>query len=139
MSNVNIENKLNPDDFIVSKTDRKGVITYCNEIFIEMAKYSEEELLGSPHNIIRHPDMPKAVFKLLWEEIAKENEVFAFVKNRSKDGSFYWVYANVTASVDEYGRIIGYFSVRRKPNENAIKAVEEVYTKMRTIESISHI
>lgn len=124
------EKKLKPDDFIVSKTDTKGNITYGNRIFIEMAGYSENELLGAPHNIIRHPDMPRLVFKLLWERIQAKKEIFAYVKNLSKDGSFYWVYANVTASFDNSGNIIGYYSVRRKPNESAIAVVSDLYKKM---------
>lgn len=124
------EKKLDSNDFIVSKTDLKGDITYGNRIFIEMAGYSESELLGAPHNIIRHPDMPKAVFKLLWDRIQSKKEIFAYVKNLAKDGSFYWVYANVTASLDLSGNIIGYYSVRRKPNEKAVQTVSGVYQKM---------
>ena len=133
----NVEYKMKEGDFIVSKTDLKGIITYCNKTFIEMAKYDEKELLGQPHNIIRHKDMPRAVFKLLWDEIQEGREVFAFVKNRSKDGGFYWVYANVTASKDENGRIIGYYSVRRKPNEKALEVIQKVYEEMLRIEAQS--
>lgn len=118
------------NDFIVSKTDAKGRITYGNRIFIEFSGYSEKELLGSQHNIIRHPDMPRAVFKLLWDTIEEGREIFAFVKNLAKDGSFYWVYANVTPDYDEQGNITGYFSVRRKPNPEAIKAVTPLYARM---------
>jgi len=117
-------------DFIVSRTDPKGIITYGNRIFIEFSGYSEQELLGTQHNIIRHPDMPRAVFQLLWDTIAKGNEIFAFVKNMAKDGAFYWVYANVTADYDEQGNITGYFSVRRKPNPDAVKAVSQLYAQM---------
>ena len=137
MMQPNVENKLHENDFIVSKTDTKGIITYCNRIFMDMAKYEEAELLGKPHNIVRHEDMPKAVFKLLWQEIKKKNEVFAYVKNKSKDGSFYWVYANVSASLDSNGDIIGYYSVRRKPNENALNTIKEVYSKMISLEKSS--
>lgn len=125
---------LNDDDFIVSKTDLKGRITYCNKIFMQMAKYSEEELIGKPHSIVRHPDMPRAVFKLLWERIEKKEEIFAFVKNISKEGGYYWVFANATASLDLNGNIIGYYSVRRKPNEEAIKVISEVYKEMIRLE-----
>ncbi len=114
-------------DFIVSKTDTKGKITYGNKIFIHMSGYSEEELLGAPHNILRHPDMPKIVFKLLWDRIQNGQEIFAYVKNRCKDGSYYWVFTNVTASYDENGTIIGYYSVRRRPKEAAIEAIEPIY------------
>lgn len=117
-------------DFIVSKTDPKGRITYGNRIFIEFSGYAEKELLGAQHNIIRHPDMPRAVFQLLWDTISQGKEIFAYVKNMAKDGSFYWVYANVTADKDEQGNITGYFSVRRKPNPDAVSAVSQLYAQM---------
>lgn len=119
------------DLFIVSKTDTKGKITYGNETFIEISGYSEEELIGAPHNILRHQDMPKYVFKLLWERIEAGKEIFAYVKNRAKDGKFYWVHAYVTPVLDiESKKIIGYHSVRRSPNREAIKVIEGVYQKM---------
>ena len=121
------EKVMKKDDFIVSKTDLQGKITYCNQIFINFSGFNEKELLGQPHNIIRHPDMPKVVFKLLWERTKNKNEIFAYVKNMSADGSYYWVYANVTASVDENNNIIGYYSVRRKPNERALNTIKELY------------
>ena len=117
-------------DFIVSKTDPKGRITYGNETFIEYSGYSEEELLGAQHNIIRHPDMPRGVFKFLWDNIAAGNEVFAYVKNMARDGSFYWVFANVTPSLDSNGNLVGYYSVRRKPRTEAIHAVSSLYRTM---------
>ena len=115
---------------IVSKTDLRGNITYCNRIFIDMAEYSEEELLGAPHNIIRHPDMPKAVFKLLWDRIQAKQEVFAYVLNQTKNKNEYWVFANVTASLDTRGKIIGYYSVRRKPNPKAVEIIKPLYAQM---------
>ena len=118
------------DDFIVSKTDLKGRITYGNRIFIEFSGYTEQELLGSQHNIIRHPDMPRAVFKLLWDRLALKQEVFAYVKNMSKDGGFYWVFAHVTPSYDQNGNVIGYLSVRRKPRPDVIPAVADLYRAM---------
>ncbi len=125
---------LKTNDFIVSKTDLKGKITYCNQIFMELAKYSEKELIGAPHNIIRHPDMPRIVFKLLWDRIQNKEEIFAFVKNLSKDGGYYWVYANVSASLDERGNIIGYYSVRRKPSEEGVKVTGDLYAKLLELE-----
>jgi len=118
------------DDFIVSKTDLDGRITYCNKIFMEMAEYSEEELIGEPHSIIRHEDMPRAVFKFLWDQIKAKNEVFAFVINKTKNNNHYWVYANVTATLDKHGTIIGYYSVRRKPNPKAVEIVKPLYKAM---------
>ncbi len=118
------------EDFIVSTTDLKGRITYGNRIFVEFSGYAEEELLGAQHNIIRHPDMPRGVFKLLWDTVQAGNECFAYVKNLAKDGSFYWVFANVTPLFDGDGRIEGYFSVRRKPAPQALAAVGELYRQM---------
>lgn len=122
--------ELREDDFIVSKTDLQGKIVYVNKIFMEFAEYSEDELLGKPHNIIRHEQMPKAVFKLLWDRIKNKEEIFAFVLNKTKKGNDYWVYANVTASLNENGEIIGYYSVRRKPNEKALEIIKPLYAKM---------
>ena len=134
-----MERKMNDNDFIVSKTDLKGKITYCNRIFMDMAEYDEEELLGQPHNIIRHPDMPKAVFKLLWDRIQNKEEVFAYVVNRTKNNNEYWVFANVTASLDVRGNIIGYYSVRRKPNPKAIDIIKPIYAKMLQAEKNSGV
>lgn len=118
------------DDFIVSKTDLKGRLTYVNKIFIEMGEYSEAELLGKPHSIVRHPSMPKAIFKLLWELVQKGDEIFAFVVNKTKNGNDYWVFANVTPSLDENGKTVGYYSVRRKPNAAALEFIKTLYGKM---------
>ena len=126
----NIERSLSDDDFIVTKTDAKGRITYANRIFIALAGYSETELLGSQHNIIRHPDMPRSVFKLLWETIGAGQEFIGYVKNMAKDGSFYWVLATVTPDRDAQRTITGYTSVRRKPRPEAVKAASALYQTM---------
>ena len=118
------------EDFIVSTTDLQGRITYGNRIFIEFSGYSESELIGTQHNIIRHPDMPRGIFKWLWDAIQGGNECFAYVKNLAKDGSFYWVFANVTPLFDRNGRIEGYFSVRRKPRPEALAVVSALYRQM---------
>ena len=118
------------DDFIISKTDLKGRITYTNKIFMDMAGYTEEELLGKPHNIVRHPEMPKAVFKLLWEMVSSGDEIFAFVINKTKNGDAYWVYANVTPSFDTDEKIIAYYSVRRMPNPKALEIIKPLYAQM---------
>lgn len=125
-----VERILADDAFIISKTDIKGKITYGNRTFNDYSGFSEKEYLGVQHNIVRHPDMPRAVFKLLWDEVQAGREVFAFVKNLCKDGSFYWVFANVTPSYDMNGNLIGYFSVRRKPNRQALPLVANLYQQM---------
>lgn len=119
------------DLFIVSKTDTKGRITYGNDTFIEISGYEEEGLIGAPHNILRHPDMPRAVFKILWDRVQAGDEIFAYVKNRAKDGKFYWVHAYVTP-VFEVGskKIIGYHSVRRSPSREGLKVIEPIYKQM---------
>jgi PAS domain S-box-containing protein len=127
---VSRERVMREDDFLVSKTDLKGRITYGNRIFIEYSGYSEDELLGTQHNIVRHPDMPRGVFKFLWDTLQSGQECFAYVKNRSKDGGFYWVFANVTPSYGADGRMDGYFSVRRKPRVSGIAVVSDLYRQM---------
>lgn len=124
------ERLMRDDDFIISKTDLKGRISYCNRIFIEFSGYSEQELLGAQHNIIRHPDMPRGVFKFLWDTLGAGNECFAYVKNMSKDGSFYWVLANVTPNLDQRGEPEGYFSARRKPSRGAVSAMSDLYRQL---------
>lgn len=127
---TSVEKVMRDDDFIVSKTDPSGRITYGNRIFIEFSGYTEAELLGSQHNIIRHPDMPRGVFKLLWDTIKDKRECNAYVKNMAKDGSFYWVFANITPDLDADGQITGYFSVRRKPRASALATVTDLYRAM---------
>ena len=124
------ERVMRENDFIVSKTDLKGYITYCNRIFVEYSGYSASELMGAPHNIIRHPDMPRGVFQFLWDTLAEKKECFAYVKNMSKNGDFYWVFANVTPDLDTRGAPTGYFSVRRKANPKGIDAMGDVYRSM---------
>lgn len=126
----NRERKMREGDFIVSKTDTRGIITYGNPIFIEFSGYTEEELLGSQHNIIRHPDMPRSAFKLAWDTIQSGKEFFAYVKNMSKDGSFYWVFTHITPDFGPGGSIVGYYSVRRCPKASALEKIEPVYRQM---------
>lgn len=131
-----LEKKLKVSDFIVTKSDLKGNIIYANQIFINISGFKENELLNQPHNIVRHEDMPSVIFKFLWEELKKDNEVFAFVKNKSKDNSFYWVFAHVTPSKDENDKITGYYSVRRKPSYKAIEFIEKFYDTLKEEEYI---
>ena len=124
------EIELGDQTLIVSKTDLKGRITYCNRVFIEFSGFEAHELLGEQHNIVRHPDMPRGVFKFLWDTLEQKKECFAYVKNMCKDGAFYWVFANVTPDLDARGQTVGYFSVRRKANTKAIATISEVYKAM---------
>jgi len=126
----NDEKILGDNDFIVSKTNPQGFITYCNRIFVNMAGWSREELIGANHNIIRHPDMPKIAFKILWDLISSKKEFFGFVKNLRKDGGYYWVLAYITADEDLNGNIIGYTSFRKKPPRSAIEKITPIYTAL---------
>lgn len=124
------ERLMRENDFIVSKTNPKGIITYGNPIFIEFSGYTEAELIGSQHNIIRHPDMPRAAFKLAWDTISSGKEFFAYVKNMSKDGGFYWVFTHISPDIGSNGSIVGYTSVRRCPKRSALEKIEPVYRQM---------
>ena len=129
--NINNNEKVLADnDFIVSKTDPKGYIKYCNRIFVEMAGWSRFELIGANHNIIRHPDMPKIAFKILWDLIQSKKEFFGFVKNLRKDGGFYWVFAYITPDVDLNENIIGYTSFRKKPSRKGIEFLTPIYKQL---------
>lgn len=123
------------DEIIVSKTDLKGHLTYVNRIFMDIAGYTEPELMGKPHNIIRHPDMPRTVFKYLWDTIAGGNEIFAYVKNMTKSGAYYWVFAHVTPTFGADGQITGYHSNRRTPDRDAIGKIVPIYDALLKAES----
>ncbi|WP_297195115.1 PAS domain-containing protein [uncultured Campylobacter sp.] len=129
------EIKLRDDTLITSKTNLKGDISYANHDFLKYAGYDHiKDVLNKPHNIVRHKDMPKTVFKYLWEYMKNGDEIFAFVKNLAKNGDFYWVFANVTPSKDANGNVIGYYSVRRRPNEKALAIIKELYAKLLELE-----
>ncbi|MBF7047205.1 PAS domain-containing protein [Campylobacter volucris] len=121
---------LEANTLITSKTDLKGDIIYANDDFLKYAGYSMKEILYKPHSIVRHPDMPKTVFKCLWDYIQEGKEIFAFVKNKTKYNDYYWVFANVTASHDINDNVINYYSVRRKPKQEAIATMEKIYRKL---------
>ncbi|MDH5489177.1 MAG: PAS domain-containing protein [Rhodospirillaceae bacterium] len=117
------ERFFNEDQIIVSKTDTTGHLTYVNPVFLDLYGGSEDECLGNPHSMVRHPDMPRCVFKLLWDTLGAGKEIFAYVKNMSKNGDHYWVLAHATPSRDTNGQVIGFHSNRRVPNR---KVVDEV-------------
>jgi aerotaxis receptor len=115
---------------LVSATDLKGRIQYCNPAFVAVSGYTREELIGQPHNVIRHPDMPAEAFADMWNTIREGRPWTALVKNRRKNGDHYWVRANVTP-VSEKGAVVGYLSVRVKPSRDEVRQAESLYTKMR--------
>lgn len=131
---TNREIALKDDEFIVSKTDTKGRITYANRVFMQIANYPEDQLLGVQHNILRHPDMPRGVFRLLWNTLKEEQEFFGYVKNMTADGGFYWVFANITPDWDVHDKVVGYYSVRRKPKQSALEVITPIYREMLALE-----
>jgi len=118
------------DEVIVSKTDLRGVLTYANDVFQRVALMDEGELIGKPHNIIRHPLMPRGLFKFMWETIQQKHEIFAYVNNRAKNGDHYWVLAHITPNIDLAGKHTGYTSFRRKPQKSQIETIDALYRKM---------
>ena len=122
------------DEIIVSKTDLKGHLTYVNRTFLTISGYDEEELLGQPHSLIRHPSMPRCVFRLLWTYLQSGREIFAYVKNMTKSGDYYWVLAHATPSVTLGGETVGYHSNRRLPERRAIDAIVPLYRALKSIE-----
>lgn len=124
-----------PSDILVSKTDLRGRITYVNRVFTAISGYAEAELLGQPHSVIRHPDMPRAVFKLLWDHLLEEREVFAYVVNRCKAGDHYWVLAHVTPSFGPDGNVVGYHSTRRAADRRVLdEVIVPLYRTLRATE-----
>ncbi|PID46029.1 MAG: diguanylate cyclase [Proteobacteria bacterium] len=119
---------------IVSRADEQGIITHGNQSFVDMSGFTEEELIGQPHHILRHPDMPRAAFKDLWETLARGEKWSGYVKNLRKDGAYYWVFATVVANVRD-GKVVGYTSVRRKPSRRRIAECIELYRKLRAEEA----
>ena len=133
----NTEQVLGKDAFIVSKSDLQGKVTYCNRTLMQISGYSEPELLNHQHNILRHPDMPRAIFHLMWDTIQSGKECFAYVKNLCKNGDYYWVFANVSPDFDSAGNIAGYFSVRRNARPDAIQIIAPLYADMLAAENAS--
>ena len=124
------ERSFGADELIVSKTDTRGVITYANDVFLRVSGYSPGEVLGRPHNLIRHPDTPKAVFQLLWDTLSARKELFAYINNLAADGAHYWVLAHVTPSFGADGSVVGYHSSRRRPSAGAVAQVTAVYEQL---------
>ena len=129
-----VERTFDGDEIIVTKTDPRGVLTYANDVFLRISALTEDEAIGKPHSLIRHPDMPRAVFKLLWDTLQSRQELFAYVVNLASDGAHYWVLAHVTPSFDAAGQLVGYHSNRRKPEPTAVAAATELYGRLRAEE-----
>jgi PAS domain S-box-containing protein len=128
----------NKNKVLLSKTDTKGTILYANEDFIDVSGYDEFELIGQPHNIIRHPDMPKVIFKFLWDSIKSSKNIHAIIKNMSKTGRYYWVITDFKIVADSDGEIVGYFGTRKSvPEDVIVKFIEPLYKKLLHIEEAS--
>ena len=122
------ETILDKNDFLVSETDLKGVIKFANEDFCKIAGYTLEELMGQPHNMVRHKDMPKKAFKSLWDTVQKGEIWTGYVKNATKDGGYYWVFATVYP-FESCDGTKGYLSCRRKPTNEEIQKAETLYAQ----------
>jgi len=136
---IDKEHTFSQGEVLISKTDLKGNITYANKQFLDISGYSQSKLLGVPHNITRHPKMPKLIFKKLWTELQAGREINAFVVNLAKDGGYYWVFANVTPSFDNRNNIIGYHSTRRRPNRKGLDIIKPLYDLLRKHEVVGGI
>lgn len=128
------EVRLQENDLIVSKTDIKGRITYVNRTFMRISNYAEHEVMGKQHNVVRHPDVPRGMYRLMWDTLKAGNEFFAVLKNLTADGHFYWVLANVTLDRNAVGEVAGYFSVRRSAPADAVRVASDLYAEMLRIE-----
>lgn len=124
------EYHLSESDYLISRTDLEGRITYANEAFVIASGFTRDELMGQPHNIVRHPDMPPEAFADLWQTLESGNSWLGVVKNRRKDGGFYWVLANVTP-VREAGKVVAFSSVRVKPSEQHVARARQYYARWR--------
>ena len=130
-----VERTFDEKEIIVSKTDLSGRLTYANNVFLRLYGGGEKEVLGQPHSLVRHPEMPRCIFKLLWDTLGEGKEIFAYVVNRSKNGDHYWVLAHVTPSRDASGSIVGYHSNRRVPNRQVLDGViRPLYKQLLDIE-----
>ncbi len=132
---VDREIVLDPTKVIMSKTNAKGIVMYANEYFMEICGYLEYELMGQQHNCIRHPDMPRIIYKILWQRLAKGENIHALVKNLTKDGRYYWVLTNFETKFDEDGYIKAHYSRRKAAPIEAVKKIEKIYKVLVSLEA----
>lgn len=129
------ERVLDEGDLIVTKTDLAGRLTYTNDVFLKISAVTEDQALGRPHNLIRHPEMPRGIFRLLWDTLKSGEELFAYVQNLALDGASYWVFAHVTPSFGAEGASCGHHSTRRAPHRQALDEVRSIYAQMCEVET----
>ncbi|MDO9713928.1 PAS domain-containing protein [Paracraurococcus lichenis] len=123
------ESPFGEDEIIVTKTDLQGRLTYANDVFLRVSKYRARDVLGRPHSLVRHPEMPRCVFELLWQTLRDGGEFFGYVVNLASDGDHYWVFAHATPSRDAHGNVVGYHSSRR-PDPAQIARIKPVYDRL---------
>lgn len=131
---IDEEIELKNNVYIESDTDTKGIITYANDYFAEISRYTPKELIGQPHNIVRHPDMPKILFKILWERLKSGQNFIAAIKNLAKDGRYYWVFTDFEHIKDDSGNTIGYKASRKKISKHVTEVLDPLYKKLTKIE-----
>ena len=125
---------LDPKKYIISSTDTKGYITDVNDYFVEIAGYTREELIGKPHNIIRHPDMPKIVFKLMWQRLKSGQDILALVKNLAKDGRYYWIFTSFEPMKNDNQEVVGFQAHRKSAPKHTVETVADIYAKVLEVE-----
>ena len=138
-SPINEEILIADEAVLISVTNPKGVITEVNKVFKQTAGYSEEELIGAPHNLIRHPDVPRVMFKIVWEHIKERENVMALVKNLAKDGRYYWILTDFVTEVNADREILNYTAYRRPICKDVQNAITPLYTALSAIEAVSGI
>ncbi|WP_417785037.1 PAS domain-containing protein [Tenacibaculum sp.] len=136
---VDREIKLDENSVLLSITDTRGVIEYCNEDFVESSGYEEYELVGAGHNIVRHPDMPRVIFKLMWERIQNKQNIIAFVKNMAKTGRYYWVMTDFVVKENDKGEVTNYKALRKPAPKKAVQEIIPLYKRLREIEDLNGI
>lgn len=130
-----VEKFFDENSVIVTKTNTRGVITYANKTFLDVSEYRERDVLGKPHNMIRHPEMPRTIFKKLWSRIKSGREIFAYAVNRTRLGNHYWVLAHVTPSFNTEQQIVGFHSNRRVPDRTSLtEVIMPLYQKLNALE-----
>lgn len=130
VSPTGIESPFSDDEIIVSKTDLTGRITYANDVFQRVSGFTQSQLSGAPHSILRHPEMPRVLFHLLWEELKDGHEVFAYIVNLCANGNHYWVFAHVTPTTNGSGQTVGYHSARRTVKPSVLPTVRKMYSAL---------
>jgi len=132
---IDEEIQLDPKKYIVSKTDTDGTIEYANDYFVEISGYSTAELMESPHSILRHPDMPKTIFKMMWDRLHNGEEMVALIKNRSKDGRYYWVVTELESNFDKLtNKPVSHTAYRKAATHKMVDEIEPLYKKLLEIE-----